>query len=82
MAMRRNVRGAICCSAQWTEVAAAFLGQWAVPLARQRVRALEELLEHSRTSTIGEMGGRSDYTGKELCGVQPPGRARIPAEIG
>jgi len=35
------------------EVTLPFLGQGAIALPRQRVRALEELLEHSRTSEGG-----------------------------
>jgi hypothetical protein len=35
------------------EVTSPFLGQGAMALPRQRVRALEELLEHSRTSKGG-----------------------------
>src|SRR5262249_5519154 len=48
------------------EVTAAFLGQGAVALARQRVRALEELLEHSRTSTMRGTGDGFDYTRKAV----------------
>jgi hypothetical protein len=35
------------------DVTSSFVGQGAIAMARQRVRALEELLEHSRTSTGG-----------------------------
>jgi hypothetical protein len=48
-----------------SEVAETVLDQRATAVPRQRVRALEELLEHSRTSTTGETGRRSDY-GEEV----------------
>src|SRR5262249_42002960 len=52
------------------EVAATFLGQWSVPLPRQGVRALKQLLEHGRTSKESEMGDGFDSTPKWLCGGQ------------
>ena len=59
------------------QVTAAFLGQGAVSLARQGKRALEQLLEHSRTSTRRGTGERFDYTRKKLCGDQHPANTGI-----
>ncbi len=49
-----------------SEIAAPILGQRAVPLSSQHMRALEELLEHSRTSKADETGSRSDYGEKVM----------------
>ena len=59
------------------EVTPPFLGQRAIALSRQRVRALEELLEHSRTSTGGWDGRPVRLYARELCGVQPAEEVRI-----
>jgi hypothetical protein len=60
------------------QVAEAFLGRGAIPLPRQRMRALEELLEQSRTSKGVMRDERFDYTSRKLCGVQPPRNAGFP----
>jgi hypothetical protein len=43
-----------------SQVATAFLGRGAVPLPRQRMPAIEELLEQSRTSKGAVTEGRFD----------------------
>src|SRR5262249_29782743 len=60
------------------QVTATFLSQRALAMACQRVRTLEELLEHSRTSERVVTEGGADYLSRTLGGVQHPREARIP----
>jgi hypothetical protein len=54
-----------------SEITAAFLGRRAIPMACQRVRSLEELLEHSRTSFVRGDGRMVRLQGKMAPYVSP-----------